>query len=111
MTEARVLKGTLDLLILTAVSVNPMHGYGIGQWIHSHSDGALELDEGALYRALHRLHRRGYLGAEWRPSDTGRRAKFYALTPAGSEHLATEEQRWMRYSGLVGRLVKAAKAD
>ncbi len=111
MTEPKILRGTLDLLILTAVSVAPIHGYGIGQWIQSHSHGELEVDEGALYHALHRLHRKGHLEAEWKPSDTGRRAKFYTLTGRGREYLATEEARWVRYSDLVGRLVRAGKAD
>jgi DNA-binding PadR family transcriptional regulator len=94
-----------------AVSVTPIHGYGIGQWLHANSGGDLEVEEGALYHALHRLHRRGYVEAGWRMTHTGRKATFYTLTDTGTEHLAAEEQRWMRYSGLVERLGIAAKAD
>ena len=111
MTQPRVLQGTLDLLVMTAVSVAPTHGYGIGQWILRNTDGDLEIDEGALYHSLHRLARKGLLDAEWRPSDTGRRAKFYALTDEGRAHLAREEAHWAEYSGLVTKLVDAGKAE
>jgi transcriptional regulator len=111
MAEPKVLQGTLDLLVMTAVAVAPAHGYGIGQWILRNTDGDLEIDEGALYHALHRLARKGLLDAEWRPSDTGRRAKFYSLTEEGVEHLAREEAQWETYSGLVGRLMDAGRAE
>src|SRR5215813_8503790 len=72
-------KGTLDLMILKALSAGTSHGYGLAKWIHSTTDGALEIDDGALYPALHRLESRGWIGAEWGVSDNNRRARYYAL--------------------------------
>jgi len=111
MTVPKILQGTLDLLVLSAVSGGPSHGYGIGQWITRMSGDGLLVEEGALYHSLHRLARKGLLEAEWRPSDTGRRAKIYSVTEDGRAHLAKEEAQWARYSAVVSRLVEAGKAE
>ena len=98
--------GTLDILVLKAVSWGPRHGYAIGRWIRETSDEVLAVQEGALYPALHRLERRGLLSEEWRVTETGREAKFYSLTPAGRTQLRAEVARWTRFS----RAVSAALA-
>jgi len=96
-----LITGTLDILILKAVATGPLHGYAIGRWLRSQSDDILQIDEGVLYPALHRLGRRGLLSAKWGHTDTGRRARFYALTPAGRERLQSEKTRWIEYSQAV----------
>ncbi|HKJ01108.1 MAG TPA: PadR family transcriptional regulator [Longimicrobiales bacterium] len=93
--------GTLDLLILRTLQAGPMHGYAIGREIRETSDGVLSVEEGVLYPALHRLERNGLVDAEWGRTDTGRRAKFYRITAAGTEHMVREAARWAEYSGAV----------
>jgi PadR family transcriptional regulator, regulatory protein PadR len=93
--------GTLDILVLKAVSWGPRHGYAIGRWIRETTGEALTVQEGALYPALHRLERRGLLAEEWRVTETGREAKFYTLTPAGRAQLRAEVARWTRFSQAV----------
>jgi transcriptional regulator len=95
--------GTLDLLILKAVSWGPSHGYAIGRWIRETTSDVLVVQEGALYPALHRLERRGLLSEEWRESETGRQAKYYTLTPQGWTQLRAERKRWEQYSRAVAR--------
>lgn len=95
--------GTLDLLVLKAVSWGPSHGYAIGRWIRETTSEVLVVHEGALYPALHRLERKGFLKEEWRESETGRQAKYYSLTPAGRGRLKAEQKRWQEYSGAVAR--------
>jgi PadR family transcriptional regulator PadR len=95
--------GTLDILILKAVSWGPRHGYAIGRWIRETTSDVLVLNEGALYPALHRLERKGLLKEEWGLSETGREAKYYALTPTGRAQLKTEQKRWREFSGAVTR--------
>lgn len=95
--------GTLDLLILKAVSWGPRHGYAIGRWIRETTSDVLNVQEGALYPALHRLERKNFLDEEWRESETGRQAKYYSLTTAGRAHLRAERKRWEEYSGAVAR--------
>src|ERR687883_925916 len=85
--------GTLDILVLKAVSWGPRHGYAIGRWIRETTEDVLTVQEGALYPALHRLERRGLLAEEWRRSETGRQAKYYELTAAGREQLRAEAAR------------------
>lgn len=99
--------GTLDLLVLKAVSWGPRHGYAIGRWIRETTVDVLVIQEGALYPALHRLERKGLLREEWRESETGRQAKYYSLTPAGRGRLRTEQKRWQEYSGAVARALAA----
>jgi PadR family transcriptional regulator PadR len=107
-SPGELLQGTLDLIILKALAPGSMHGYGVAEWIHQASDDILRVEEGALYPALHRLELRGLLSAEWGLSDNNRRAKFYALTPAGRKHLANETEFWRRMSGAVARILQTA---
>jgi transcriptional regulator len=105
MSGSDLFTGTLDILILRTLEVAPLHGYAIGRSIRDGSQGVLAVEEGALYPALHRLEGRGLLEAEWGKTDTGRRAKFYRLTPDGTEHLSREAARWAEYSGAVGAIL------
>lgn len=102
--------GTLDVLILKALTWGPMHGYGIGRWIRQTTDDVLTVQEGALYPALHRLQRRGWLDEEWGVSDTGREAKYYRLTAAGRRQLRSEIERWRAYARAVSAALEAAPA-
>jgi PadR family transcriptional regulator, regulatory protein PadR len=101
--------GSLDLLILKAVSWGPLHGYAIGRWIRQSTDEALQIQEGALYPALHRLERQGYLDEEWGLTDTNREAKFYQLTRPGRKQLQQELIRWRRYSRFMSAALAAAR--
>ena len=96
-----LLKGTLDVLILKAVSWGPMHGFGIAQWLDANSAGALGVDDSVLYQALHRVEGRGYVEAEWGVTENNRRARYYKLTGAGRRHLRAETESWLRYSRSV----------
>src|SRR5258708_6938363 len=100
--------GTLELLILKAVSRGPRHGYAIGRWIRETTSDILVGHEGALYPALHRLERKKLVSEEWRESETGRQAKYYTLTPTGRAQLRAERKRWEQYSGAVGRALATA---
>jgi transcriptional regulator len=102
--------GTLDILVLKAVSWGPRHGYAIGRWIRETTEDALAVQEGALYPALHRLEKRGLLSEEWRVTDTGREAKFYSLTTAGRTQLRAEVERWNRFSRAVTTALSATAA-
>jgi PadR family transcriptional regulator, regulatory protein PadR len=102
--------GTLDILVLKAVSWGPRHGYAIGRWIRETTADALTVQEGALYPALHRLERRGLLSEEWRVTETGREAKFYALTAAGRAQLVAETERWNRFSRAVDTALASTTA-
>jgi PadR family transcriptional regulator, regulatory protein PadR len=97
--------GTLNALILAALSDGPRHGYAIVEALRGSSDGALEIEEGALYHALHRMERSGWLAAEWRASATNRRAKYYRLTAAGRRELAREAKAWSRYAAFLTRML------
>jgi PadR family transcriptional regulator len=100
-TELDLLRGTLDLLLLKTLSWGPMHGLGVVRWIEQATHQRLQIEEGALYPALHRLEERGWLEAEWGYTDQGRRAKYYQLTTAGRRQLAAEVTKWSRYSEAV----------
>jgi len=100
--------GTLDLLILKAVSWGPRHGYAIGRWIRETTSDVLVVQEGALYPALHRLERKAWLSEEWRESETGRQAKYYSLTADGRAALRTERKRWKEYASAVTRALAIA---
>jgi transcriptional regulator len=104
---ADVLQGTLDLLILKAVSLEPMHGWGISNRIRQMSKEVLEVNQGSLYPALHRLENRGWLHAYWGASDNNRRAKWYEVTPAGRKELAKQMATWRRFSGAVDAVLVA----
>ena len=93
--------GTLDILILKAVSWGPQHGYAIGRWIRQTTNEVLQVQEGALYPALHRLQRRDLIEEEWGTTETGREAKYYKLTPAGRKQLRAEASRWREHAEAV----------
>ena len=103
--SADVRQGTLDMMILQALSLAPMHGWGVAQYISQRSRDVLQINQGSLYPALHRLQRRGLVRAEWRASDNNRRAKYYALTPTGRRQLDTERADWERYMTAVQRVM------
>jgi PadR family transcriptional regulator PadR len=94
-------QGTLDMLILQILSVGPAHGYGIAQRLEQISKSVIQLNQGSLYPALHRLEQRKWLKAEWKQSETGREAKFYSLTSSGRRQLAVERSSWARLAGAV----------
>jgi transcriptional regulator len=103
-----LIPGTLDALILKAVSRGRRHGYAIADWIHSVSEAALQVEEGALYPALHRLEVRGLLESEWGVSDTNRRVKLYQLTVAGRKRLEAEREHWARLTAGVMRVLEGS---
>ena len=109
MTEPtiEVLRGTLDLLILKAVSWGPTHGYAVARWIEGATNDVLRVEEGSLYPALHRLENRGWIAAEWGTSENNRRAKFYTLTPKGRAQLRLETASWTRYAYAVFAALEA----
>jgi PadR family transcriptional regulator len=94
-------QGTLDMLILQIVSVEPAHGYGIAQRLEQISKSVIQINQGSLYPALHRLEQRKWLKAEWKVSETGRDARFYSLTASGRKQLAAEKDDWARLAGAV----------
>jgi transcriptional regulator len=104
-TELDLVRGTLDLLILRTLASGPLHGYGIASRIRDRSEGQLLVLEGALYPALHRLESRALVSAEWGVTPTGRRARYYGLTPGGRQRLKTETATWKRYVDAVGRIL------
>ena len=103
-----LVQGTLDLLILKTLALEPMHGWGIAQRIHQVSKEVLQVNQGALYPALHRLEQSGWIKAKWGESDNNRRAKFYSLTPAGRKYLEREEANWQRLSTAIGLVLEAS---
>src|SRR5215469_7017569 len=103
-----MLRDTLDMLILKTLDRNPMHGYGIAEFIEQRSEDVLRVEEGALYPALHRLELRGLLDSKWGLSDNNRRAKFYRLTAAGRKQLLRESARWRTMSVAIGRIMETA---
>jgi PadR family transcriptional regulator PadR len=104
-----LLQGTLDLLILKVAALGPIHGYGVAQRIQQMSQDALQVQQGSLYPALHRLEERGWLAAEWRETETGREAKFYTLTRAGRRQLEAERESWARLTEAIALVLKAAE--
>lgn len=102
-------QGTLDLLILNVVALGPMHGYAIAQRLRQVSREVVNVTQGTLYPALHRLENRGLLAADWKLSDTGRDAKFYKLTPKGRTHMASAADSWRRLAQAVGAILKTSE--
>ena len=94
-------QGTLDMLILQILSLEPAHGYGVAQRLEQTSQSVVQVNQGSLYPALHRLEQKGWLAAEWKESETGREAKFYTLTRSGRKQLAVEKDSWAKLSGAV----------
>lgn len=107
MSRLPVLKGTLDLLVLRALSWTPMHGFEIVTWLERAGNGSLDLEDSALYQAVYRLEERGLLKADWGVTANNRKARYYTLTPAGRAHLAAETQNWMQYAGTVTSILTA----
>ena len=103
-----LVKGTLDVLVLKALSWTPMHGFEITSWLESRSGGALGVQDSALYQALHRLEERGLVSAEWGVTANNQRARYYRLTAAGQAHLAAETAQWVRYAQTVTGILTAA---
>ncbi|WP_446745515.1 PadR family transcriptional regulator [Silvibacterium acidisoli] len=103
-----LLQGTLDMLILKAVSLGPLHGYGVLLRIQQISGQQLEIQQGSLYPALYRLEHRGAITSEWGESENRRRAKYYRLTPAGVKQLREETESWDRMAGVIAGILKAA---
>ena len=105
-TPIDLLQGTLDMLVLKAVSLGPLHGYGVLLRIQQISQNRLEIQQGSLYPALHRLEQQGWIRAKWAETDTGRNAKFYSLTAAGRAQLVAETASWNRLSGAINLVVQ-----
>ncbi len=105
-----LIQGTLDLLILRTVALEPMHGWAIARRIQQVSEDVLKVTQGALYPALHRLEQQGWLKSEWRSTGTGRDAKFYSLTRAGQAQLERELAQWERLSQAIGMVIRGATA-
>ena len=103
-------QGTLDLLILKVVALGPIHGYAIAQRIQQISRDVLQVQQGSLYPALHRLEHKGFLAADWRDTETGREAKYYRLTPKGRSHLNAETANWKRLATAVGQIINFGEA-
>ena len=100
-------QGTLDLLILKALALEPLHGWAVYQRIQQTSRNALQIPQGSLYPALHRLNRKGWIKAQWGSSENNRRAKFYSLTPSGQKQLSAEREAWRRLTAAVGHVLDA----
>ena len=105
--KADLLQGTLDLLVLKALQLEPQHGFGIAQRIQQLSADVLRIEQGSLYPALYRLEERGWIRADWGTSENNRRAKYYELTRTGRRRLETEEASWARLSGAVNQVLLA----
>jgi PadR family transcriptional regulator, regulatory protein PadR len=110
-TRADMLQGTLDLLILKTLSLGPMHGWGVSQRIQQFSSDVLQVNQGSLYPALHRLEHRGWIASEWGASENNRRAKFYRLTPAGRRQLDAERGEWRRFAEAVEEVLRVDRPD
>ena len=104
-SQLPLIKGTVDMLVLKALSWGAMHGFGVSLWLEQQSAGDLELDDSATYQVLHRLEGRGFIDADWRVTENNRRARYYALTAAGRAHLRAETDAWLRYSRSVTAIV------
>lgn len=111
MTDSNLslLQGTLDVLVLKALIFGPAHGYAVARWIRDTTDGTLEIEEGALYTALHRLEKRRWLKSEWGLSENKRRAKFYALTDEGRRQLSASTRTWTQYAEAVFKVLQTSK--
>jgi PadR family transcriptional regulator, regulatory protein PadR len=103
-----LLQGTLDMLVLKAVSLGPLHGYGVLLRIQQISQDRLEIQQGSLYPALYRLEHEGWIAGEWGHSDNNRRARFYRLTAAGRKRLEAETRKWNEFADLVGEMLRAS---
>ena len=107
-SQLDLLRGTLDLLILRTLQPGPMHGWAISERIQQISENLLQVNQGSLYPALHRLEHQGWISAEWGISDAGRRAKFYHLTSSGRKQLQLETSNWGKLAAAIGRILETA---
>ena len=105
-SKAELLQGTLDLLVLKALSLGPLHGYGIISRLRQISDEMLAVEQGALYPALYRIEQQGWISSKWGTSETGRKAKFYRLTKAGQKQLAVEEESWASLALAISKVLR-----
>jgi PadR family transcriptional regulator PadR len=103
-----LVKGTLDVLVLRALSWAPMHGFEIISWLEDRTQGALGIDDSALYQALHRMEERSWVSTEWGITENNRRARYYSLTKAGRAQLAAETKRWVLYADIVTAVLTAS---
>jgi len=108
MSKLDLLQGTLDLLILRTLQAGPLHGWAISERIQQISEQVLQVNQGSLYPALHRLEHQGWIEAEWGISELGRRARFYRLTPSGRQQLEAETESWARLTTAIGRVLEMA---
>ncbi len=106
--QLSLVKGTLDILVLKTLSWGAMHGFEITSWLEDRSGGALDVEDSALYQALHRLEERGLVAAEWGMTENNRRARYYTITRAGRTHLRAETSHWLRYAATVSDILGAA---
>ena len=106
--QTDLIQGTLDLLVMRTIALEPMHGWAIAQRIKQMSNSVLQVGQGSLYPALHKLEHQGWVEAEWGESDNGRRAKYYALTRDGRKALAQEAAQWERLSAAISMIVRTA---
>jgi transcriptional regulator len=106
-TTIDLLQGTLDVLLLKALTWGPTHGYAVARWLEQVTDDALRIEEGSLYPALHRLERRGWIESDWGLSENNRRARYYRLTAAGRKQLRVELSSWARFAEAVGKVLTA----
>jgi transcriptional regulator len=107
MDRMEFVRGTLDVVVLKALTWGPMHGYAVSRWVADTTGGRLDVGEGALYPALHRLERKGFVTSEWGLSENNRQARFYRITAAGRRQLAAEVSAWQEYVELFGRVLGA----
>jgi len=106
--QTDLFQGTLDLLVLKTLSWGPAHGYSVARWIQELTDDVLQVGEGSLYPALHRLERRGWVESEWRRSENNRKAKFYKLTTAGRAQLRAESATWSRFADAIAKVLQGS---
>lgn len=102
-----VVKGTLDILVLKALSWGPMHGFEVTTWLEERSGGSLEVEDSALYQAFYRLEERGHIEAEWGVTENNRRARYYRIAPSGRAHLRSQTAQWVRYADTVTGILTA----
>jgi PadR family transcriptional regulator PadR len=108
MSALPVIKGTLDVLALRALTLSPMHGFEIVEWLEQAAGGSLQIEDSALYQALYRLEERGYLKASWGVTANNRRARYYEITAKGREHLRAETTNWLEYAKVVTAILSGA---
>ena len=106
-----LLQGTLDILVLKALASGPLHGYAVARWIRETTEDALQIEEGALYTALHRMEKRGWLESDWGLSENNRKAKYYRLSRAGQKQLRAGARVWARYADAVSKVLQAPEGS